>query len=107
LLGGNVKYISSGAAPLTPEVHEILKICFSCEAIQGYGMTEVSLTCSYVKFKADVRLSELAVEGELTWSTVASGADHAVFLGMLRLSVLVVVSSLVMMPRLLMYPRWE
>jgi long-chain acyl-CoA synthetase len=47
LLGGNVKYISSGAAPLTPEVHEILKICFSCEAIQGYGMTEVSLSTTF------------------------------------------------------------
>lgn len=61
LLGGNIKYISSGAAPLTPEVHEILKIAFSCEAVQGvsppvsvvvdpeltlhqYGMTEVRLT---------------------------------------------------------------
>jgi long-chain acyl-CoA synthetase len=48
MLGGNVKYLSSGAAPLTPEVHEILKICFSCEAIQGYGMTEVSLVIKVV-----------------------------------------------------------
>lgn len=35
MLGGKLKYISSGAAPLTPEVHEILKIAFSCEVIQG------------------------------------------------------------------------
>lgn len=35
MLGGNVKFLSSGAAPLTPEVHEILKICFSCEVVQG------------------------------------------------------------------------
>jgi len=65
LLGGNVKYISSGAAPLTPEVHEILKICFSCEAIQGYGMTEVSCPLSVSRMEVDDRLSELAVEGEL------------------------------------------
>jgi len=40
LLGGEVAYISSGAAPLSSEVHEILKIAFSCDAIQGFGMTE-------------------------------------------------------------------
>ncbi|KAK4684188.1 long-chain acyl-CoA synthetase, partial [Tremellales sp. Uapishka_1] len=46
LLGGSVVYISSGAAPLAPEVHEMLKICFSCEVIQGFGMTESIGTCT-------------------------------------------------------------
>ncbi|RSH90393.1 hypothetical protein EHS25_000998 [Saitozyma podzolica] len=40
LLGGNIVYLSSGAAPLSPEVHEMLKICFSCDVVQGFGMTE-------------------------------------------------------------------
>ncbi|RXK42618.1 long-chain acyl-CoA synthetase [Tremella mesenterica] len=35
LLGGNILYIGSGAAPLAAEVHELLKICFSCEVVQG------------------------------------------------------------------------
>ena len=43
LLGGNLIYVSCGAAPLSREVHEMLKICLSCEVIQGYGMTEVSV----------------------------------------------------------------
>ncbi|WVF70999.1 hypothetical protein IAT40_005795 [Kwoniella sp. CBS 6097] len=46
LLGGQLAYISSGAAPLTADVHEMLKICFSCEAIQGFGMTETVGTCT-------------------------------------------------------------
>lgn len=41
LLGGNLVFISSGAAPLSPEVHEMLKIAFCCEVVQG-----VSLPCS-------------------------------------------------------------
>lgn len=35
LLGGNLVQMISGAAPLSPEVHEMLKICFSCSAVQG------------------------------------------------------------------------
>lgn len=40
LTGGEVVYMSSGAAPLSASVHEMLKICFSCDVIQGYGLTE-------------------------------------------------------------------
>ena len=30
-----MRYMSSGSAPLSPAVHEMLKICFSCDVIQG------------------------------------------------------------------------
>jgi long-chain acyl-CoA synthetase len=40
LLGGEVMYMSSGAAPLSADVHELLKVCFSCDVIQG-----VSFSC--------------------------------------------------------------
>ncbi|KAK8865621.1 hypothetical protein IAR55_000765 [Kwoniella newhampshirensis] len=46
LLGGNLIFMCSGAAPLTGEVHEMLKICFSCDVVQGFGMTETVGTCS-------------------------------------------------------------
>ncbi|WVW80476.1 hypothetical protein I302_102458 [Kwoniella bestiolae CBS 10118] len=46
LLGGQLVYMCSGAAPLTAEVHEMLKICFGCEVIQGYGLTESVGTCT-------------------------------------------------------------
>lgn len=42
-LGGRVKAIISGSAPLTAPVHEFLLICFGCPVIQGYGLTE---TCA-------------------------------------------------------------
>ena len=35
LLGGEVRYMSSGAAPLSPQVLELLKVCFSCDVLQG------------------------------------------------------------------------
>lgn len=46
LIGGEVKYMTSGAAPLAAAVHEMLKIAFSCDVIQGYGMTETIGTCT-------------------------------------------------------------
>ena len=46
LLGGELVTISSGAAPLSADVHEMLKVCFSCDVIQGFGMTETVGTCA-------------------------------------------------------------
>jgi long-chain acyl-CoA synthetase len=42
-LGGRVRLILSGGAPLSNHVHEFIRICFCCPVIQGYGLTE---TCS-------------------------------------------------------------
>jgi long-chain acyl-CoA synthetase len=43
VLGGNLRAILSGGAPLRPEVQEMLICTFCCEIIQGYGLTE---TCA-------------------------------------------------------------
>ena len=42
ILGGNVKFVLSGSAPISSEVLNFLKICFGCDVLQGYGMTETS-----------------------------------------------------------------
>ncbi|CAH0393729.1 unnamed protein product [Bemisia tabaci] len=43
LLGGRVRLILSGGAPLSPDTHELIKICICEKVIQGYGLTE---TCA-------------------------------------------------------------
>ncbi|PWA01884.1 hypothetical protein BB558_002014 [Smittium angustum] len=47
-LGGRIKLIISGSAPISGETLDFLRICFSCSVQEGYGSTEttgaVSLT---------------------------------------------------------------
>ena len=42
LLGGNVRHMSTAAAPIDNNVLEFLKVCFCCPIIEGYGLTETS-----------------------------------------------------------------
>lgn len=43
ILGGRVRFMITGSAPIAGEVLDFLKICFSCDLVEGYGMTE---TCA-------------------------------------------------------------
>jgi long-chain acyl-CoA synthetase len=45
-IGGKVRYMSSGASPISPEVMEFLRVCFGATVVEGYGMTETSCTIS-------------------------------------------------------------
>lgn len=40
LLGGNLRCMVTGAAPIAAEVVDFFKVVFSCEMVEGYGMTE-------------------------------------------------------------------
>ncbi|KAG8855813.1 hypothetical protein FRB91_001648 [Serendipita sp. 411] len=40
VLGGNVEYICSGAAPCVPDVLYTLRAAFACEVLEGWGLTE-------------------------------------------------------------------
>jgi len=41
ILGGNVRVMITGSAPIAKEVMDFLKVAFSCPIIEGYGQTEV------------------------------------------------------------------
>ena len=40
LMGGKVRLILSGGAPLAPDTHEFIKTCLCVQVLQGYGLTE-------------------------------------------------------------------
>jgi len=42
-LGGNVRIMISGGAPLSPHVEKFLRVAMCCPVVQGYGLTE---TCA-------------------------------------------------------------
>lgn len=42
-LGGQVKLVVSGGAPIALHTEEFLRVCFCCPVVQGYGLTE---TCA-------------------------------------------------------------
>nr|QIQ49563.1 long-chain acyl-CoA synthetase 5 [Chromochloris zofingiensis] len=48
-LGGEIKYMTSGASPISAEVMQFLRICFSCHVLEGYGMTETSCTMTITR----------------------------------------------------------
>eukprot|EP01090_Pellita_catalonica_P017049 TRINITY_DN5064_c0_g1_i3.p1 TRINITY_DN5064_c0_g1~~TRINITY_DN5064_c0_g1_i3.p1 ORF type:complete len:440 (+),score=72.37 TRINITY_DN5064_c0_g1_i3:735-2054(+) len=43
-LGGRIRIIVSGSAPLSATLGEFLRVCFCCPVIQGYGLSETCAT---------------------------------------------------------------
>jgi len=42
LIGGRVRFILTGGAPLSPETQDYIRVCMGCPVMQGYGLTETS-----------------------------------------------------------------
>ncbi|CAG0906073.1 unnamed protein product, partial [Cyprideis torosa] len=40
MLGGRLRGMASGGAPLSPDTHAFIRTCMACPLIQGYGLTE-------------------------------------------------------------------
>ncbi|GAB4820224.1 hypothetical protein N2152v2_007270 [Parachlorella kessleri] len=48
-VGGQVKLLVSGASPISPDVFNFLRICFGCNVLEGYGMTESASACTLMQ----------------------------------------------------------
>ncbi|CAG9810638.1 unnamed protein product [Chironomus riparius] len=46
IIGGNLRAVVSGGAPLSPETHETIRLCLCVNTAQGYGCTETSASGS-------------------------------------------------------------
>ncbi|RLN87965.1 hypothetical protein BBJ28_00020614, partial [Nothophytophthora sp. Chile5] len=46
VLGGRVRVIFSGSAPLSPEVKRFMKVVFCCDVAEGYGLSETAAAVS-------------------------------------------------------------
>lgn len=47
VLGGRVRLVLSGGAPLSPDTHNQVKLCLCVTVTQGYGLTETT-SCATV-----------------------------------------------------------
>ena len=59
ILGGRVRYVVTGGAPLSPETHNFIRTCMGMPLLQGYGLTE---TCSCA---TAMEVSELSSVGKV------------------------------------------
>ena len=58
ILGGEVRTILSGGAPLSADTQEFMNVCFCCPVMQGYGLTQ---TCAGCTLTAGLYLIFLAI----------------------------------------------
>lgn len=55
LVGGKIRLMLSGGAPLSPETHDYIRIAFGLPLVQGYGLTE-SCACACIMDNDDISI---------------------------------------------------
>jgi len=53
LVGGKIRLMLSGGAPLSPETHDYIRVAFGLPLVQGYGLTE-SCACACIMDNDDI-----------------------------------------------------
>jgi len=51
LLGGKMRFVISGGAPLSPETHDFIRTCLGVSLVQGYSLTETTCTGTCMEAK--------------------------------------------------------
>merc|ERR1719348_607876 len=51
LLGGKMRFVISGGAPLSPETHDFFRTCLGVSLVQGYSLTETTCTGTCMEAK--------------------------------------------------------
>lgn len=51
LMGGKVRIMMSGGAPLAPDTHEQIKVCLCVDLVQGYGLTETTSGATVMDYR--------------------------------------------------------
>ena len=75
-LGGRVRLIVTGGAPLARHVEDFLKVCMCCPVIQGYGLTETCAASFIATPDVSVSLScrNVALVSNVLFMTLCSAA---------------------------------
>lgn len=63
LLGGRVRMMLSGGAPLSEDTQKFMNICFCCPVGQGYGLTETCGAGTIQEGRNFVLKQKLVTEG--------------------------------------------
>lgn len=59
-MGGRVRVMLAGGAPLSPDTHEQIKLCLCTDVVQGYGLTETTSGATVMDGKAtQIKLIEI------------------------------------------------
>ena len=64
LLGGSMRLMLSGGAPLSKETHDFMRVCVGCPILQGYGLTEVA-ACATVMDMDDVATEQVGCPNQV------------------------------------------
>ena len=59
-LGSRVRLIITGSAPISSDVLDFLRVCFSCDVVEGYGQTECGAAMS-ISYPRDTTTGNIGV----------------------------------------------
>jgi long-chain acyl-CoA synthetase len=74
ILGGKVRWMFTGSAPIDKQVLDFMKICFSCPIVEGYGLTESGASGTSMK-PEDTVMGHVGGPGETMKMRVRSIPD--------------------------------